>query len=141
MRSARSLARTESSETSLTFCPRAVIYDTVANAASRNSVSKSNRCRRTVFDNFITRYNLSGATHGRGDAAILLIGEFDRSGDCLFRNATASDDMLHVQLRVSPRELFTPITMYFDAVISNVLPLLLQHRNDVDAGAATEREQ
>src|SRR5882724_7583783 len=84
VRSARSLMRTEFREASVALWAH-VDDPTVppANAVNRISASESSRFFLIVFNNFITRYNLSAAAHGCGHTAILLIGKFDRARDCL----------------------------------------------------------
>src|SRR6476646_321008 len=134
--------RTESSDASDTFCARvAEVIHAPANTVTRIRVSKSSRICRSVFDNFITRHNLSGAAQGCGDAAILLIREFDRSGHRLFGNAASGDDVFNVKLYEGPRKLFASIAIYFDAIVSYMLPLLFENVDHVHPGASAERHQ
>src|SRR5215471_2479769 len=129
VRSARSLVRTEFNEASVVLWALVVHSMVIAPASpSSTSASKSSRCCRTVFDNFITRYNLGGATNSCGNAAVLLIGKFNCAGDCCFGNAVAGDDMLHVEPGEGPRKFFATIAMYFDAVTGYLLPFLFQNR-------------
>src|SRR5205085_9612595 len=91
--------------------------------------------------NFITRNYLGRSAQGRRNAAILLIRQLDRALDSLLRNGATTNDVLHEETCEGPRMFFATLAAHFDAVIRNLLPLLAQNRNDIDAGAASQSEQ
>src|SRR5207248_6952647 len=84
---------------------------------------------------------LSRAAQCRGDAAILLIRKLDRAFERFLGNVPAPNDVLHEEARVCTRMFFATLAAHFDAVIGNLLPLLAQNRNDIDAGASSQSEQ
>lgn len=103
--------------------------------------NKGDRLRGCHFQNPVGGGNSSGLAEHRMRAAVLRYREFDGAGHCLFGDVVAADHMLDGDRGEDHRVRWDAGAVNMYLIVSDLLALLAQNRDDIHRGADSRAHQ